>query len=101
MNMNSTNFIKGQLSIIAANFPHILIKYGFDASIETHIVELLPFSEYYDNSRLSDEWVPVSLKFMKLFPNENIAFISSDSTLTIDDVLFEANYNIHAEEDLT
>ena len=89
--MTSTDFLKRELEAIANKFTNVHIKYGYNDIIETHIVELLPLIEYNTNKALDDAWIPVSLKFMEMFKDEEVAFISSDSSLTLKNVIFEFN----------
>lgn len=98
--MTATEFLKVHLEELAIKFPSVHIKYGYNSIIETHIVELLPLIEYKTNKDLDNSWIPVSLQFMEKFQYEEIAFISSDSTLSIssEHILFEFNPNACTEE---
>ena len=89
--MESIEFLQIELEFIALQFPNVHIKYGYNEVIETHIVELLPLYEYKNNSDLDNAWIPLSLRFMKLFKHEEITFISSDSSLALNNVIFEFN----------
>ena len=89
--MKSIEFLKVELEKIATDFPYIHIKYNFNKDIQTHIVELLPLEEYYKNDKLIDTWMPLSFDFREKFPMEEISFISSDSTLSIEASIFEFN----------
>ncbi|HTB51895.1 MAG TPA: hypothetical protein VK718_03900 [Ferruginibacter sp.] len=91
--MTPIKFLKKELEIIAKKFPNVHIKYGFNSAIDTHIVELLPIEEYNDNKELDNAWIDVSMKFLEAFENEDIAFISSDSSLKISEVILEYNEN--------
>ena len=98
--MNPVEFLKYELQHIAVKFPHVHIKYGYNSLIDTHIVELLPLIEYIENTELDKSWIPLSIKFMEEFTNDNIAFISSDSSLAIKDVIFEFNPLACSEENI-
>jgi hypothetical protein len=89
--MNPIEFLKNELKSIAEKFPNVHIKYGFNSFIETHIVELLPLIEYTGNKELDKAWIPLSLQFMQEYADDNIAFISSDSPLSLKEVTFEFN----------
>jgi len=89
--MNPTNYLKRELKIIAKNFPNVNIRYGYNKVIETHIVELLPLVEYNENNKLDDAWIPLSISFLEKYMGEEIAFISSDSSLSLKDTIFEFN----------
>lgn len=96
--MEPVNFLKDRLENLALHFPQVQIKYAYNASIATHIVELTPEAEYYFNEALDKMWIPISIEFMETFPTESISFISSDSNLAIDKGEFEWNkHNIEWE----
>lgn len=84
--MTSYNFLKGELENLSNQFSMINIAYGFDTVIDTHIVELTPESEYYSNSELDSAWLSISKRFMAFYPNEDIAFVTSDSSLKLEEV---------------
>ncbi len=81
--MEPTLFLKERLGTLAVQFPGIQIKYAYKPSIATHIVELSPVKDYYENDLLEAAWVPLSIEFMETFIAENICFVSSDSRLAI------------------
>jgi len=92
-NNSSVEFIKEKLGLLANAFKTITIRYAYNDAISTHIVELTPEEEYYNNTALDKCWIPISLEFKTLFENEDITFISSDSILKISDPAFEWNTN--------
>jgi hypothetical protein len=96
--MTSVEFLRAELSLIAEKFQNVHIKYGFNSKIETHIVELLPLIEYTSNRDLDNAWIPLSIKFMETFKDEEIAFISSDSSLSLKEFIFEFNAGVSKEE---
>lgn len=98
--MSSIEFLQNKLQFIADLFPNVHIKYGYNQIIETHIVELLPLKEYRYNQELDRVWIPISLEFNEKFSGEDIAFISSDSSLALADVLLEFNSNACSEENV-
>lgn len=87
----SIEFIKEKLALLANDFKTITIKYAYNGAINTHVVELTPVNEYYNNEVLDKCWIPISLDFKRLFENEDITFISSDSMLKITQPEFEWN----------
>ena len=89
--MKPTDFLRSSLENLAKNFPNVHIKYAFNKTIKTHIVELLPITEYRYNAALDNAWIPLSFDFRSHFPEEEIAFVSSDSTLSIKTPNFEFN----------
>ena len=97
--MNSVDFLKKELEVLSIRFPFVHFKYGYDSMIETHLVELLPLSEYINNVDLDAAWIPLSLQFIETY-NEEIAFFSSDSQLSINKIIFEFNSNVSLEEEI-
>ncbi|MEJ7682251.1 MAG: hypothetical protein WKG06_31260 [Segetibacter sp.] len=89
--MKPVEFLQIALESISKNFPNVHIKYGYNTIINTHRVELLPISEYRYNSALDEACIPLSFKFREVFPKEEIAFVSSDSKLSIDNPILEFN----------
>lgn len=87
----SIEFIKEKLTLLADDFKMITIKYAYNGAINAHVVELTPVNEYYNNEVLDKCWIPISLDFKRLFENEDITFISSDSLLKITHPVFEWN----------
>lgn len=98
--MTSVEFLKNELQNVADRFPTVHIKYGYNQIIEAHIVELLPLVEYNTNSELDKAWIPISLKFNETFRDEEVVFISSDSSLSLNTVIFEFNTFARSEEDI-
>ncbi|MEO7310941.1 MAG: hypothetical protein ABIX01_11130 [Chitinophagaceae bacterium] len=80
--MTPQEYLKNELTILAGSFPQIHIQYGFDAMIDTHIVQLDPIKEYYENIALDDAWMPIAMSFDEQF-EDCISFIPSDSSLKL------------------
>lgn len=99
--MNAIDFLKQKLGALAFQFPQVQLKYTYNSSIATHIVELTPEKEYYNNEALDDAWIPVSIEFMETFASESIAFVSSDSSLAIEQPEFEWNKPVPEDDALT
>ncbi len=93
--MTPQEFLKNQLTALAQLFPHIHIQYGFDAVVDTHIVQLDPINEYYQNGALDDAWMPIAMAFDEQF-QDCISFISSDSSLKVEVADMEWNQRIQA-----
>lgn len=89
--MEPLTFLKEKLRSLSIQFRSVQIRYAYNNSIATHIVELTPENEYYNNTLLDDTWIPISIDFMEMFPGENISFISSDSNLAIAKAEIEFN----------
>ena len=81
--MTAKQFIIENLTKLAQQFPDVQIKYAYNFTIETHVIEFTPEEAYYNNEALDNAWIPFSVDFDTLFLDESIAFISSDSSLCI------------------
>lgn len=81
--MQSIEYIKSKLGEIANRFPLVQIKYAFNSNIETHIIQFEPIDAYYNMPELDAVWIPFSIEFDRIYEDESIAFIGSDSTLSI------------------
>lgn len=82
--MKATEFILSNLEKFVMDFPKTRVRYEYDILAKIHFVEVVPNEVYHldDNyirweSNLFDE-------FIDLFPEENICFISDDSTVGIE-----------------
>jgi hypothetical protein len=93
--MTPQEFLKTELTILAQSFPQIHLRYGFDGVIDTHIVQVDPIDEYYNNEAFDNAWIPISMAFDEQF-EESISFISSDSTLKLEAAEMEWNQPIQA-----
>lgn len=87
--MTPTTYLQAKLKELHRRFPHIGIRYGIDTDINAHLVEVLPLEEYKSNKAFDKAWVPISLEFRRIFPDEDVAFFSIDSLLTLDTAIFE------------
>lgn len=98
--MSAAGYLKEKLEFLSEKFPSITFKYAFDNTIQTHIVEITPETEYYYNKTLDKAWIPISLEFMKLFKDDTISFISSDSILaiTVPELIYSGFSTIHGGE---
>lgn len=99
--MNSLDFLKVELEKISKKFNAVHIKYGFNKAINTHVVELLPLEEYLNNDLLTECWMPLSFEFGTQFPDEEISFVSSDSTLSINCPILEFNIPVSYFNDIS
>ncbi len=94
--MSAQDFLYSALENISKEFPQVRIKYSFNSVISTHIVVLLPLEEYQGNAALDDAWIPLSFRFRELFPEDEIAFVSSDSSLSNGQSIYEFNNGSNA-----
>lgn len=88
--MTTFEYLNNKLSLLSNTF-NIIVKYYYNNKIHRHIIVLTPQKEYYNNSKLDDCWISISLEFMELFPDDTISFVSDDSTLISDEYLMTFN----------
>lgn len=100
--MTQKDFLYKELSRISRDFPRVQFRYAFNKIISTHVVELLPLDEYLNNEELLNAWIPLSFKFQLEYPDDEISFVSSDSTLSIKEPpIFEFNPPVSCVEDIS
>ncbi len=97
--MEAKEYIKNGLENIANQFPQVQIRYAFNFEINTHIIQFDPIDAYYNLPELDAAWIPFSVEFDNIFVDESIAFIGSDSILSIIDN-YEFSWNL-LQKDLT
>src|ERR1017187_910952 len=90
--MNVREYIKLKLQDLAAKFPMVEIVYAYNKYAETHIVQLTPQKEYYNNIELDKAWFNISIDFLQLYPQESLSFVSDDANLI--NTTPEMEYNI-------
>jgi hypothetical protein len=83
--MKSSEFIEIELDSFVKNNPMACVKYGYDNTTKMHIVEVTPTS-VYDNENYIDWETEVFSRFIKIYPNEDINFISDDAIVGIEKV---------------
>jgi hypothetical protein len=93
--MTAIQYIKDGIKKLANQFPQVQIRYAFNYEINTHIIQFDPIDAYYYLPELDAAWIPFSLEFDEIYADESIAFIGSDSILSLTDN-FEISWNIHA-----
>ncbi len=86
--MKASEFIKEKISELHRQFSNLTVKYGFDESINTHIINITPINEFRNNKELEDAWFHISMEFMNVYPEEGIAFITDDSYLHLEEAGF-------------
>ncbi|NCI48230.1 hypothetical protein [Sediminibacterium soli] len=94
--MDAAQFIGEMLAELANKYRKVTFKYGYSLDNECHVVEITPQSAF-ENDALTAAWVPKSLEFLNLFPDDDIVFISDDSILALGTYKLEFNANTEAE----
>lgn len=89
--LRANEFIKQEIGQIARSFPNVQFKYAFNKDIQCHIIEITPLEQFNSNLALDKAWIPVSINFQEQYPKDEIAFISSDSILKIENPEFAFN----------
>jgi hypothetical protein len=92
--MEAIEYIKNGLENLSNQFPQVQIRYAFNYEINTHIIQFDPIDVYYNLPELDAAWIPFSVEFDTNFMDESIAFIGSDSILSILDN-YELSWNLH------
>ncbi len=81
--MDSKNFIYTELSLFVKRFAKARVRYEYDQNALVHTIEVLP-NEIYNLDKDYIEWENDFFgRFVKLFPTENICFISDDAQVGI------------------
>lgn len=86
--MKPEEYIISKLKSLSNGFPSIIFRYGLDSIINTHVIEITPEKEYYNNEPLDNAWFELVQEFYSLYPGFDICVISSDSTIKIDIEMF-------------
>lgn len=98
--MTASNFITNQLQVLSNKYSNTCFMYGYNTKIRTHIVDIRPKSHFDKNDELANDWINVSLDFMTTFPQEEIAFITEDSSLVLDEYSFVLNHASSNESEI-
>lgn len=95
--MTSIDFIHIKLKELVQLFPTVRARYDYDMLSDTHSVEVVPSNLYYNDDNFNDWQTNVLLKFMSLYGDESLCFISDDSIVGIEKIDFEvlgSKYNV-------
>jgi hypothetical protein len=98
--MNSTDLIKDELQLLFSLIEGIEIRYEFKKSISTHFIEVKPLDLFNSNDLYIEKEIELEDKFSKLFPNEDLVFISQDSLSKIDNPDLILPYKISYRQEL-
>lgn len=98
--MNSIDLIKDELQLLFSLIDGIEIRYEFKKSISTHFIEVKPLDLFNTNNLYIEKEIELEDKFSKLFPNENLVFISQDSVSKIDNPDLILPYKISYRQEL-
>jgi hypothetical protein len=93
--MTPKEFITKELGDFIQNFPQVRVRYEFHEMSNAHFVEIVPNEVYNLNEDYISWEVDMWNRFVKLFPEEGICFISDDALVGIESVeltLYGADY---------
>jgi len=87
--MESLNYITTELKKFILEFSRTRVRYEYDKESDTHFIEVVPNDVYHldiDYIKWESEMFD---RFVELYPEENICFISDDALVGLDKVDFE------------
>ncbi|MDR3706616.1 MAG: hypothetical protein P4L28_12015 [Paludibacteraceae bacterium] len=87
--MNPFEYIKEQLKSFVNDFSNTRVRYEFDSTIETHFIEIVPNEVYHLDQKYLQWESEMFDRFIQLYPDQNICFISDDAIVGLDRVEFE------------
>lgn len=87
--MNSYEYIISELNKFILEFPKTRVRYEHDNSSETHFIEVVPNEIYHLDAQYIQWESEMFDRFVDLFPEENICFISDDALVGLDKINFE------------
>lgn len=88
---NPDVFIKEELTNLIKYIPNVSVKYQYDVEFNSHYIEVLPKELFNDNKEYICLENEITDKFISLFPNQSICFITEDSYIKLENVVFELN----------
>jgi len=75
--MDSTKFIKNQLTSIASSFTKFQFTYWYNADFSNHFIEVIP-SSFQENLSFIESELNFIDAFYELFPSESLSFITAE-----------------------
>lgn len=87
--MNSISFVKSNIDKLVEIFPQLSCSYEYDQFSNTHIIKVLPNATYANDESYASKEFEVTTKFIDLFPDESICFISDESLISVDSPIYE------------
>lgn len=87
--MNPYEYIISELTNFILEFPRTRVRYEHDNSSETHFIEVVPNDVYHLDTDYIKWESEMFDRFIELFPEQNICFISDDALVGLDKIDFE------------
>jgi hypothetical protein len=84
--MTPKEFITKELGCFIKKFPQVRVRYEFHEMSNAHFVEIVPNEVYNLNEDYISWEIDMWERFVKLFPEEGICFISDDALVGIENV---------------
>lgn len=81
--MKPSEFINKKIEYLKFKFKDIEIKYQYKITTNTHVIHISPLSLYENNIEYLFEEEDIENEFIKLYPSEELLFISEDSLTKI------------------
>lgn len=75
--MTSRQYVKSKIKELVSEFPTLGYIYRFDASDDSHIVDIYPRSIYRFSSQFNDKCMRIDLEFIAKYPYECLFFVDS------------------------
>jgi len=86
--MEAKDYIIKELESFIKKFSKVRVRYDYDENAIVHTIEVLP-NEVYHLDKDYIEWeCEMFDKFISMYPNENICFISDDALVGIEKEIF-------------
>jgi hypothetical protein len=91
--MKANEYIEKKLKELSSEFTEVKIRYEYRATTQSHIIEVIPLSFIKNNEAYLLKEATIEEEFEKLFPMEDIIFISEDSLTEIRKAELELGYD--------
>lgn len=87
--MTSQEYIFQELNEFIVKFPQTRVRYEYDALSDVHFIEVVPNRVYHLDEAYINWEAEMYDKFVAVFPNQNICFISDDAMVGLENANFE------------
>lgn len=91
--MNSKEFLINRLNTLGLIFSNVKIRYEYREYNKSHIIEVIPINFYETSKEYMKAEIELEKSFERLFPNEEIVFVSEGSLTEIRNPEFEFGYD--------
>lgn len=91
--MTSQEYIILELNDFIVKFPQTRVRYEYDQLSDVHFIEIVPNNVYHLDQAYIVWESELYDRFIALFPDQNICFISDDALVGLDKIEFEIKGN--------